>query len=650
MRLSKKGKKGVRVKKLANGGNGNGDPVKEATATPPKTVYLDYDEDAILAPGTQVVRRSKDDEQESLLPYDMPESGRIESTPLVDLAIALGAGTFGTIAKGIQSAYTYLSGVPLLSMEGTTMVSAANALDIYGAGVALDYAPDHLKDFIEDPSVAGGAWLGLDMLGLFSGGNAAKQVYTNVLKAKPIAKNPMSFASALNLGDEAIVATKVNEASVAFNKTVKEEITKISKSGLTSEEKKKAIQETMEFYDDYLNNPNALEMLVSHKNFTAGAKVGDFSGGVPMSPVIADDAATQAYIYTKSKPYYATRTTEGQALGLGAKPVRNLSVIDDGTGTPNVKVDYFSNTSQGRRNAAEALIENYRSGSQSVRNAIEITIDDMKRMYGAEARGVTTAEPNITGRVKMMDGIVSTADDFGYDLSAQQIKFLNEFDYDQILNTLVHETNHNMLTPFLNQTADMQIVEMHLIGATNRVAAFPGQRPGRSLVEGFHKIDDMVPEIQNISQKYAALDPNLNAAAVEDYVMELLLPDETLARLFEMKQVYSKIAAKQGIKNNYWMYNFTPETTRQALEAWKSTKDVPIEADIFLDIMQGSDRSSKLRTLSSLLNETFTPMPVAVAGSAAATQAIISDEETPTINKRGGFISRRKRAKGYRVI
>ena len=66
--------------------------------------------------------------------------------------------------------------------------------------------------------------------------------------------------------------------------------------------------------------------------------------------------------------------------------------------------------------------------------------------------------------------------------------------------------------------------------------------------------------------------------------------------------------------------------------------------------MQGSDTSNKLRTLSSLLNETFTPMPVAVAGSAVATQAIISDEETPTINKRGGFISRKKRRKGYRSI
>ena len=650
MKLSKKGKKGVRIKKLANGGNGNGDRVKEATATPPKIVYLDSDENAIVAPGTQVIRRSKDDEQESFIPYDMPASGRIESTPLVDLVVALGAGSLGAIARGIQGVYGYLSGVPLLSMEGTTMVSAANALDIYGGAAALEYGPDHFKDFIEDPSLSTGAWLGLDMLGLFSGGSAAKQVYTNALKVNPIAKNPMSFTSALNLGDEAIVATKVNEASVAFNKTVKEEITKISGSGLTSEEKKKAIQETMKFYDDYLNNPDALEMLVSHRNFTEGAKVGNFSRGVPMSPVIADDAASQAYIYTKSKPYYATRSTEGQALGLGAKPVRNLSIIDDGTGSPNVKVDYFSNTSQGRRNAAEALIENYRSGSQSVRNAIETTIDDMRRQFGTSARGVTTAFENITGQVKMIDGIPVTSGDFAYDLSAQQIKFLNEGSYEQILNTLIHETNHNMLQPFLNQTADMQIVEMHLIGATNRVAAFPGQRPGRSLVEGFHKIDDMVPEIENIGQKYAALDPNLNAAGVENYVMELLLPDETLARLFEIKHVYSKIAAKQGIKNNDWMYNFTPETARQALQAWKSTKDAPIEADIFLDIMQGSDRSSKLRTLSSLLNETFTPMPVAVAGSAAATQAIISDEETPTINKRGGFISRKKRRKGYRSI
>ena len=101
MRLSKKGKKGVRIKKLANGGNGNGDPVKEATATPPKIVYLDSDEDAIVAPGTQVVRTNTDDEQESLLPYDMPASGRIEGTPLVDLVIALGAGSFGAIAKGV---------------------------------------------------------------------------------------------------------------------------------------------------------------------------------------------------------------------------------------------------------------------------------------------------------------------------------------------------------------------------------------------------------------------------------------------------------------------------------------------------------------------------------------------------------------------
>ena len=709
MKLSKKGKKGIRIKKLANGGNGNGDPVKEIPDTP--VLAQDYDqfplyretlkdgstritptpltgnyvkiEERGYYPGIpflldEAVVTPEDSNRYSLESIEkvvertgsgvlgdyakIPESVRKdyeqgvtealnEGSIIAGLALSplIAVGGSQILGLGLE-AYSSIAPTSLLSIEGETALTLGQGVDILGAGVAAEYAPEHVKNFIEDPSLANAAFIGLDLLGLFAGGSAAKQTYTQTLRATSGLQNPMRFTSATNLGTEAIIANEVNQATNFFNNTVKNELSSIDRLGISPQQKQKLIDEVLTFYNQYLDNPEALATLQSHKRFINEAKTGMFSSGVPMSPVIADDMATQAYIYTRSKPYYASHNTAGETNLYTRKPVRNLSVVDDGTGTPDVKVNYFSDTSQGRASAAEALIENYRSGSQSVRNAIETTVDDMRRQFGTSARGVSTAVEDITGQVEMIDGIPVTSGNFGYDLSAQQIKFLNEGSYEQILNTLVHETNHNMLAPFLNQSADMQIVEMHLIGATNRVAAFPGQRPGRSLVEGFHKIDDMIPEVQRIGQKYAALDPNLNAAGVEDYVMELLLPDETLARLFEIKQVYSQIAAKQGIKNNEWMYNFNPETARQALQAWKGTKDSPIEADIFLDIMQGSDTSNKLRTLSSLLNETFTPMPVAVAGSAVATQAIISDEETPTINKRGGFISRKKRRKGYRSI
>ena len=711
MRYSKRKRKGTKVKKLANGGNGDppkGDPpyvsqayggfplykeFGELTPTPTSEFYTKAEERGyyeglpLLLPEAEVVAESTNPFDLSSIdnvvrqtgagvlgdyaniPADVREAYEAQVTQGINegavLAavgmsplLAMGAGP--VLARGLAG-WSTISSLPLVSMEGAGLVTVGQAVDLVGAGIAVEHAPKHVRDFIEEPSIGGGAWLGLDLLGLMMGGSAAKSIYTQSLRAGENLTTPMTFTSAVNLGDEAIIAGKLDEATVLFNRVVKDEISQIATSTkINAADKQAAIDEVLEFYSNYLNNPAALEKLVAQKQMLGGAKQ------VPMSPVIAEEASLQSYIYNKSTPYYSVFDDAGGRIGAHvdpATPIRSFTLtpteVSPGVFEAKASVSYFSNTTPGRQAAAEALLENLRTGSESAKNAVLRAQEYLKQTYGYSARGIAKPQLNISGQVDMVDGVVIPEGGFSsFDLSAQQIEMLETLTPEQFVSTLIHETNHNMLTPFLNQMADLQIMEMHMIGATNRIPQFRNATrvADKSLAPGFHTADDMVSGIREVSAKYNNLHPEFSTGELDRHIMELLLPDEGIARLWEIKKAYSAQAAKQGMSFEDWMYKFTPEEAEKGLNAWRNGKQAGgekfIEADLFLDLFQGSNTEEKLRSLTSALNETFTPLPViTTAGAAAvATDAVISDEETPTINKRGGFISKKKRRKGYRSI
>ena len=709
MKYSKRRKKGTVIKKLANGGNGDppyGDPpyvsqayegfplykeFGELTPTPTSKFYTKakergfYEGLPLLLPEAEVVAESTNPFDLSSIdnvvrqtgagvlgdyaniPADVREAYEAQVTQGINegavLAavgmsplLAMGAGP--VLAEGLAG-WSTISSLPLVSMEGAGLVTVGQAVDLV-AGIAVEHASKHVRDFIEEPSIGGGAWLGLDLLGVIMGGSAAKSIYTQSLRAGENLMTPMTFTSAVNLGDEAIIAGKLDEATVLFNRVVKDEISQISTSKINAADKQAAIDEVLEFYSNYLNNPAALEKLVAQKQMLGRVKQ------VPMSPVIAEEASLQSYIYNKSTPYYSVFDDAGAPIYGGhvkpETPIRSFvftPVEVDGVVEARASISYFSNTTPGRRSAAEALLENLKSGSESAKNAVLRTQEYFKQIYGYSARGVAKPQLNISGQVDMVDGVVVPGDGpMNLDLNAQQIEMLETLTPEQFVSTLIHETNHNMLTPFLNQMADLQIMEMHMIGATNKIPQFRNGKMvfDKTLAPGFHKVDDMIPSIQEISAKYNNLHPELSTGELDRHIMELLLPDEGIARLWEIKKAYSAQATKQGMSFEDWMYKFTPEEAEKGLNAWRSGKQSGgekfIEADLFLDLFQGFDKNEKLRSLTSALNETFTPIPVIATGGAAAfaTDAAISDEETPTTNRRGGFISKKKRRKGYRSI
>jgi len=69
---------------------------------------------------------------------------------------------------------------------------------------------------------------------------------------------------------------------------------------------------------------------------------------------------------------------------------------------------------------------------------------------------------------------------------------------------------------------------------------------------------------------------------------------------------------------------------------------------MFKDILVGNREGTKLSTLASVLNKTFFNPATIVGTGAVATQAAISGEEAPTINKRGGLVKKKRR--GYRSV
>tara|TARA_A100001391_G_scaffold198890_1_gene181108 strand:- start:12325 stop:15204 length:2880 start_codon:yes stop_codon:yes gene_type:complete len=720
MRTRKKPSKRSLVKKLQNGGTG--DPKKpvvtqsaagfplfkedgKLTATPVSSFYTKtnqqgyYEGVPILLPEAEIVADSDDalgsvdkvveelgggifgdyaalpsEEREKFedgVRDAIGEGGKIAliaTSPLLAIAAA------PMLASGLQG-YSAVSQLPLVTLEGQTAVTVGGGLDALGVGLSAKYLPQHIKDFKENPSLGNAAFIGLDFMGFMPAGNAALQSYRQSLRAgTSTPRTPITLASGESATTRAALeGSRVQQASLSMNNVIKNEIAKIDKMTISPAEKQKAIDETLEFYNNYLSNPAALEKIVEQKEFLEAvrqARTGDISAllgdiEVPMAPFeSAGERSVAAVRYMQNPPFFSKFNVLGERLDPDMNLVRNMRVVEGVDGAPEARVDFFSNTPSGRRLSAEALLENFRTGSQSAKNVILRTVEDMKRVVGAEARGAVMAPPNITGRTEMVGGVPlppEISGPYGLDLSRAQINMLQTLSPEQFLSTLVHETNHNMLLPFLDQLADAQIIEMHTIVSTASTPTIVGGRQvaATTTATGFRSADQINDNVMNFLTKYSN-DSRIKDAGVNDngivaYLEDIAKPQEVQARLFEIKKQFANIASKQGQKFEDWMYNFTPETARQGFEAWKASKSRgavglgEVEADMFLDLMVGNNQQQKLQTLASVLNKTFTNTALIGGTAAVATQADITGTTTqgPGL-KRGGFVSKKKKRKGFR--
>lgn len=630
----------------------------------------------------------------------------IATSPLLAIAAA------PMLASGLQG-YGAVSQLPLLTVEGQTALTVGGGLDALGMGLSINYLPEHIKDFKENPSLGNAAYIGLDLLGFLPAGNAALQSYRQSLRAGTSStRTPITLASGESATTRAALeGNQVRLASAEMNNIIKEEIRGFTEAQrrqlflddqpLSLRDQQDAINETLDYWNRYLNTPQALEKIIGDKEFFYALAQGDRGFLLANSPLppqatgvgrrgaMAAESAIDRYMM--NTPYFATRDISGRAIADPLKQIRTLEydIADDGAVT-QLATRFYSNTKKGREEAAKALLYNLKVEALSAKNAMAFTRQEVLSHQGTRGAAYTREElplssamqlrqtfsdgsPSLlTSRTEFFEGAPSAVANYGYTPSDTQIKMLIDQDYEAYLTTLVHETNHAMLIPYLDMLADMQKVETHmLITAVDQPMLQVRTSPlGVETLEqvfpydyaiGFKDKAFQENALRSIVRKYAA-DPRLEGLnnpgiVLGEQMLYMMMPHEVLARTAEIKFAFDRsVAVRQGLEIEDWLYNFTPQRAEQALDAWIGSKEsVPRSqamAEMFFDGVQGATREEKLKTLASLLNKTFTNTALIGGTSAAvATQADITG--TPTKGpglKRGGYISKKKKRRGYRSV
>ena len=645
MRLGKKKKKGTRVKKLANGGNGNGDPVKEAKATPPKIVYLDSDEDAIVAPGTEIVRINKDDEQEFLLPYEMEASGRIESLPLVDLAIALGAYGLGSAAgvgeglaaagRGLlgvgESVYSTLSGPvstvfrsPLVNpVTGSTVAGGAvtgeNLINSYFAAHGATNLPGDIKDFIDDPSWGAAGDIGIDVLEMLPvavdyflpklSGSVANTVSAESKTAEAPAIS-LQAPSGLRGTDEMLNIIRQQELKNAFNSHFADQVKGIKARGaagvLTEAEVESQIATVLAYQNEYLSHPKFLQKLEEAQKIA--------------------ELQTQELI-----PGTGILTPEANAAIAefgGVNKFGFMGEVKVAEGVYEFQLIPFADA----KTTAFKMVEEMQKGDDVLRNAIGRAKDEI----------FTTYIDPVTGAIKKQEarGLYTAGGDAvqgeGMAFDAAEIAYLNTLSPEDLLKVLAHEDNHARLVPFLEFT--LNAYNTRRFTYLDDIYIPPG---GRAATDGSIKPGTELFKI--------LMNPRMGLA--EKDLTYLADEAEIAARMGEIKIKWweqQMKAGEAGLSMDEWMYNWTPDMAKKAYELWD-----PAGAHSLWTVIKGTSEKEKWANITNLLNNLLTPsVPIAVAGGigVAATSTEAAIEEAPTSNKRGGFISKKKRPKGYRLI
>ena len=616
MRYSKKKKKGARVRKLANGGNGNGngDPVKEATATPPQIYYADYDEDIIYPEGARpiVVReQNPDDTSFAVSEY---ESGRIESTPLVDLVAALGAYGFGTalpaIGEGVSVAgdkvYSTLSG-PFSTVFRSPLSNPVTGVPVAGGAVTGEALlnsyfaahgstnlPGDIKAFIEDPSWEGAGAIGIDVVEMlpvaidyflpkFSG------VVKNTVSAESkTAETPvisLESSSGLRGTDEVLNAVRMQELKNVFTSHFADQIKGIKARGtagtLTEAQVEKEIATVLAYQNEYLSHPKFLAKL--------------------------EESQRIAELQTQVIPGTKILTPQANAA---ISEWQLISFADPTT-------------------TALKMVEEMKKGDVVLKNAISRAQGEL---FTTKINPTTGEIVQIPSRGKYTGGSPAIQGE-GMAFDAATIEYLNTLSPEQLLKVLAHEDNHARLIPFLEFT--LNTYNTRRFTYLDDIAIPPG---GRAATDGSIKPGT---QLYKDMKQYGIPEGDLTYLADEA---------EVAARMGEIKIAWweqQKKAGEAGLSMDEWMYNWTPDMAKKAYQLWD-----PAGQHGVWRVIKGANEEEKFLNITNLLNNLLTPaVPIAVAGGigfgAASTEAAI--EEAPTSNKRGGFISKKKRSLGRDV-
>jgi hypothetical protein len=713
MKLGKKAKRGTRVKKLANGGNG--DPTKDQTAVAESTATPKYIENSFLAYAGL---------PPALDPKFFRDEGTIRQTPerKPTMLQSFYEGTpLGMTEREKYEPFDKMSifdvaAEPLKALEYYSVDANKGRLptraewDSFGGSNVLDAAvamvnPAAYVSYAMQ-SEAGA-------LALLPALRPALNSFQTALRSRGAlapgqTRMPLDGRSTpinLSAGQDktvqlALESSELNKARISFTQNLAQEVNQVQKFGTTALERKEITDEVAGFYNRYLQTPAALEKIQSSQAFLAAVSKAVQRGDLDdlfnspeisamMPPVEMSGGQAEAKMkLIMQSPYFIGRSPKlvnqtqsplaGRAYRInqevktpfltGQEAPQDLYMLrsrvftraDDGA--LEAKEEFFSNTEPGRKAAAEALINNFQTAAnESFKNQVLVTIEEMKASVGAAARGATDATSDIsrninerTGQaVEFREGMPVQAGPFRYNFSEAQIKMLETLTPEEFLNTLTHEVNHNILLPFLDQIADMSIIEMHTIGSRINKPMFSplGTRLSETTpAEGFRSAQEIADNQTALETEIQMLHPSVPASEISRHIDYLLVPYEVQARLWEIKKVYDKIALNKGMTIEDWQYQFTPETASEALTAWQDTKSL-VEGDIFENIFVGNSYQDKMGTLASVLNKTFTPA-IGIGTAAVATQAKISSEEAPTMNKRGGLVKKlaKKKRRGYRSV
>tara|TARA_B100000963_G_scaffold44223_2_gene32982 strand:- start:6506 stop:8635 length:2130 start_codon:yes stop_codon:yes gene_type:complete len=709
MKLGKKAKRGTRVKKLANGGNG--DPTKDQAAVAESTATPKYIENSFLAYAGL---------PPALDPKFFRDEGTIRQTPerKPTMLQSFYEGTpLGMTEREKYEPFDKMSifdvaAEPLKALEYYSVDANKGRLptraewDGFGGSNVLDAAvamvnPAAYVSYAMQ-SEAGA-------LALLPALRPAMNAYQTALRSRGAlapgqTRIPLDGRSTpinLSAGQDktvqlALESAEVNNARVALSQNLAQEVNEVQKFGTTALERKQITDEVADFYNRYLQTPGALEKLESQRAFMAAASkaiqrgdLEDLFNSTEISAMMPPVEMFGGLSEAKTKlimqsPYFIGRSPKlvnktqsplagrayrinqevktpfltGQEAPQDLYMLRSRAFTRADDGALEAKEVFYSNTEPGRKAAAEALIKNFQmAANESFKNQVLVTIEEMKASVGAAARGATDATSDITRNisdftkqpVEFIDGMPVQAGPFRYNFSEAQIKMLETLTPEEFVNTLTHETNHNILLPFLDQIADMSIIEMHTIGSRIDKPMFNafGKRLSETTpAEGFRSAQEIADNQTALEAEIQMLHPRVPASKIIEHIDYLLMPYEVQARLWEIKKVYDKIALNKGMTIEDWQYQFTPETASEALTAWQDTKSL-VEGDIFENIFVGNSYQDKMGTLASVLNKTFTPA-IGIGTAAVATQAKISSEEAPTMNKRGGLIKKKRR--GYRSV
>jgi hypothetical protein len=637
MRLSKKKKKGTRVKKLANGGNGNGDPVKEATATSPQIIYAAPDEDVIVPEGATVVRTKNSPEPgslESILndPYLM-ESGRIEGTPLVDLTLALSAYAAPSVLTGVgESVYSTLGGPfstvfrsPLSNpVTGAPIAGGAitgeGLINSYFAAHGAKNLPGDIKAFIDDPSWEAAGAIGIDVVEMLPVAidyflpkfTATVKNTVSAESKTATAETPVISLESSSTGakgtDAVLNALREQELKRIFTSHFADQVKGVKARGaagiLTEAEVEAEIAKILAYQNEYLSHPKFLQKLEEAQKI-AELQTQELIPGTGILTPQANAAIAEFGGVSKFGFMGEVRTADGFLEW-------QLIPFADPTAT------------------ALKMVEEMKKGDVVLKNAIGRAQGEL---FTTKINPTTGEIVKIPSRGKYTSGS-PTIQGEGMAMDAATIEYLNTLSPEDLLKVLAHEDNHARLIPFLEFT--LNTYNTRRFTYLDDIAIPPG---GRAATDGTIKPGT---KLYKEMQQYGIPEGDLTYLADEA---------EVAARMGEIKIAWweqQMKAGEAGLSMDEWMYNWTPDMARKAYELWDPNGIEPIWR-----IIKGATEKEKFQNITNLLNNLLTPaVPVAVAGgigvTATSTEAAI--QEAPTSNKRGGFISKKKRRKGYRLI